>query len=90
MIFNNAFIGPPLGSFDHNSVLLFGKEFNNCSSRLVKAWDFRESHMDDFQYLCQLQTSTLFLLIIILLMKCAVYFIIIYKLLCHLFHQVLC
>ena len=48
-VYTDAQVGPPLGTSDHNTVIMKGKR-SIPSSRIVKVWDFRSSNLEKFCY----------------------------------------
>ena len=46
--YTEARIGPPLGTSDHNTIIMTGKESTLASSIVVKVWDFRSSNLEQF------------------------------------------
>ena len=48
--YTEARVGPPLGTSDHNTVIMTGKESKLSSSSVVKVWDFRSSNLERFCY----------------------------------------
>ena len=53
----DATVGPPISSCDHNSVLLVGRNGERHHGKVVKVWDFRKSYLDLFEYLLSIGLS---------------------------------
>ena len=48
---DDASVGPPISSSDHNTVILEGKHNTSTHKNITKVWDFRRSNVDMFLYL---------------------------------------